>query len=68
MTLKLNFYQEFCPNLEVLDLSNVTSPRRDSIIIDIEHLQQGCQKLKILRLTNSDFVLSETSLKDQVIE
>ncbi|XP_021950336.1 F-box/LRR-repeat protein 6 [Folsomia candida] len=57
---------EFCPNLQVLDLSNVTSPRRDTIVINIEHLQQGCQRLKILRLTNSDFVLSETSLKEQV--
>ncbi|CAG7836025.1 unnamed protein product [Allacma fusca] len=56
---------EYCPNLEVLDLSNVTSPRRDTIIIRVETLQQGCPVLRVLRLTNTEIALSETSLKDQ---
>ncbi|CAL8143703.1 unnamed protein product [Orchesella dallaii] len=57
---------DHCPNLEVLDLSNVTSPRRDTIAINVEHLQKGCHSIRILRLTNSDIMLSETSLKEQV--
>ncbi|ODN06469.1 F-box/LRR-repeat protein 6 [Orchesella cincta] len=57
---------DHCPNLEVLDLSNVTSPRRDTIAINVEHLQQGCPLVRILRLTNSDIMLSETTLKEQV--
>ena len=58
--------QEHCPNLEVLDLSSISSPRRDSIVVRIEELQQGCPCIRILRLANSDIVLAETSVKDQV--
>lgn len=50
----------------MLDLSNINSPRRDAILIRIEEIQIGCPLLKVLRLTNSDIVLGETSIKDQV--
>ncbi len=54
-----------CPNLEVLDLSNVTSPRRDTIQINVEHLQKGCALIRVLRLTNSDIMLEHNGLKEQ---
>lgn len=57
---------DHCPSLEVLDLSNVTSPRRDTIHINVEHLQKGCNKVRVLRLTNSDIMLEQTGLKEQV--
>jgi len=44
----------------------MTSPRRDAILIKIEELQEGCPKLRVLRLANSEFVLGEVSIKDQV--
>jgi len=56
---------EKCGNLQVLDLSNINSPRRDAILIRMEQLQKGCPSLKVLRLTNSDIVLAEASFKDQ---
>jgi len=41
-----------CPNLECLDLSN-TSYLLPPLTFDLEQFQRGCQKLRILRLTNA---------------
>lgn len=57
--------QVSCPNLQVLDLSNVRTATRDTVCINIEQLQQGCPKLRVLRLTNSLIRLSAIPLKDQ---
>ncbi|KAI9564650.1 hypothetical protein GHT06_008391 [Daphnia sinensis] len=54
-----------CPNLQVLDLSNTRTATRDTVCINIEQLQEGCPKLRVLRLTNSLIRLSATPLKDQ---
>lgn len=54
-----------CPNLYLLDLSNLRTATRDTVCINIEQLQQGCPKMRVLRLTNSLIRLSTTSLKDQ---
>lgn len=49
----------------MLDLSNLRTATRDTVCINIEQLQQGCPKLRVLRLTNSLIRLSATPLKDQ---
>ena len=49
----------------MLDLSNVRTATRDTVCINIEQLQQGCTKLRVLRLTNSLIRLSPTPMKDQ---
>ena len=51
--------------MQVLDLSNLRTTTRDTVCINIEQLQQGCPKLRVLRLTNSLVRLSPTPLKDQ---
>lgn len=63
----MNSLQTSCPNLELLDLSNLRMGARDTISINIEQLQQGCPKLRIFRLTNSLIRLSATPLKDQAV-
>lgn len=54
-----------CPNLEVLDLSNVRTLTATGHI-HVEKLQEGCQKLRILRITNSQVSLTPLSLKEQM--
>uniref|UniRef100_A0A182SV58 F-box domain-containing protein n=1 Tax=Anopheles maculatus TaxID=74869 RepID=A0A182SV58_9DIPT len=55
-----------CPNLVLLDLSNVNTVAVSHGILHIEQLQHGCQKLKVLRITNSHINLSTASLKEQM--
>jgi F-box/leucine-rich repeat protein 6 len=52
----------------VLDLSNVRTVSHTTAQLHIEKLQQGCPKLRVLRITNSELVLSTVSLKEQVNE
>lgn len=59
-------FQAHCPNLELLDLSNVTTIAASHGILHIEKLQGGCQKLKVLRITNSHITLSPSTLQEQV--
>lgn len=62
----LILFQDNCPNLQTLDLSNVMTVGRDCVLINIERLQKGCTNMKTLRLTNSMVRLAQTSLSEQV--
>ncbi|KAL1400226.1 hypothetical protein pipiens_007615 [Culex pipiens pipiens] len=55
-----------CPNLALLDLSNVSTIAISHGILNIEQLQSGCQKLKVLRITNSHINLSSATLQEQM--
>lgn len=55
-----------CPNLLLLDLSNVITVAASHGILHIEKLQVGCQKLKILRIANSHITLSNASMEEQM--
>ncbi|GLH10795.1 Uncharacterized protein GBIM_15685, partial [Gryllus bimaculatus] len=55
---------ENCPNLEVFDISNMCS--YSTAPLPIERFQNGCQKLRVLRFSNSNLCLAQTSLKEQV--
>uniref|UniRef100_A0A182PID2 F-box domain-containing protein n=1 Tax=Anopheles epiroticus TaxID=199890 RepID=A0A182PID2_9DIPT len=55
-----------CPNLLLLDLSNVNTIAISHGVLHIEQLQHGCQKLKVLRITNSHINLSTASLQEQM--
>jgi len=61
-----NFFQTHCPNLQVLDLSNLRTVAHTTAPLHVEKLQEGCQKLRVLRITNSQIALSTASLKEQV--
>jgi F-box/leucine-rich repeat protein 6 len=63
MTIALTTH---CPNLVLLDLSNVKTVAVSHGVLHIEKLQNGCQKLKILRITNSHITLSNTTLQEQM--
>lgn len=58
--------QTFCPNLLLLDLSNVTTVANSHGVLHLEKLQSGCQKLKVLRITNSHITLGPATLEEQV--
>lgn len=62
----LYFFQAHCPNLQVLDLSNLRTVAHATASLHIEKLQEGCQKLRVLRITNSQIALSTATLKEQV--
>ena len=49
LTLILFFYQNNCPNLQLLDLSNIENT---GFAIPIHKLQEACPLLKVLRLAN----------------
>ncbi|BFG04550.1 F-box/LRR-repeat protein 6 [Drosophila madeirensis] len=53
-----------CPNLELLDLSNVTTQATSHGVLHIEKLQHGCQKLKVLRVTNSHITPSTAGMQE----
>ncbi|XP_043862761.1 F-box/LRR-repeat protein 6 [Drosophila santomea] len=53
-----------CPNLTLLDLSNVTTQATSHGVLHIEKLQRGCQKLKVLRVTNSHITPSTASMQE----
>lgn len=59
------FQQENCPNLSLLDLSNVTTVAASHGILHIEQLQDGCPKLKVLRITNSQITLGPPPTTDR---
>ena len=48
-------FQESCPNLEVLDISNVHSFSTKCSTISIEKFQHYCPNLRILRAANIKF-------------
>ncbi|KAH8372672.1 hypothetical protein KR009_002623 [Drosophila setifemur] len=53
-----------CPNLTLLDLSNVTTQATSHGVLHIEKLQHGCQKLKVLRVTNSHITPSTAGMQE----
>lgn len=55
-----------CPNLALLDLSNVSTIAISHGILNIEQLQAGCQKLKVLRITNSHINMNAATLQEQM--
>ena len=55
-----------CPNLIMLDLSNVKTLAVSHGMLHVEKLQEGCQKLKILRIANSHVQLSNATLQEQM--
>lgn len=58
--------QTFCPNLELLDLSNVSTVANSHGVLHLEKLQTGCQLLRVLRITNSHITLGPATLEEQV--
>ncbi|KAK9874860.1 hypothetical protein WA026_005676 [Henosepilachna vigintioctopunctata] len=55
-----------CPNLQLLDLSNIKTYAHNTALLHIEKLQIGCPKLRVLRITNSQIWLAPASITDQV--
>ena len=49
-----------------MDISNITTTSRDTILINIEKFQKGCQKLKVLNANHTMLSLSDTPIKEQV--
>lgn len=58
--------QTHCPNLVLLDLSNINTVAISHGVLHIEKLQEGCPRLKVLRVTNSHITLSVATLQEQV--
>ena len=59
-------FQTHSVNLELLDISNITTTSRDTININIEKFQKGCQTLKVLNANHTMLSLSDTPIKEQV--
>lgn len=55
-----------CPNLELLDISNIRTYAHNSALLHVERLQSGCPKLRVLRLTNSQIWLAQATRADQM--
>ena len=53
-------------NLEELDISNITTTSRDTILLHVEKFQKGCPKLRILNANHTMISLSETPMKEQI--
>lgn len=53
-------------NLKFLDVANISTTSRDTILINIEKLQKGCPKLTTFRTTNTMLGLNETPVREQV--
>lgn len=63
----ITFYiKAHCPNLQLLDLSNIKTHAYNGSLLQVEKLQEGCPKIRVLRVTNSQILLAPTSLSDQV--
>lgn len=65
--MKFDSLQAHSTNLQLLDLSNVSTVAASHGILHIEKLQNGCSALKVLRVTNSHLTLSCATLEEQVI-
>ncbi|XP_037079467.1 F-box/LRR-repeat protein 6-like [Pollicipes pollicipes] len=62
----VNALADHCPSLEVLDLSNIMNAIRDIVPVRVERLQAGCPRLRVLRWTNTELRLADTTLKEQM--
>lgn len=54
-------------NLRLLDVSNISTTSRDTILINIEKLQKGCPLLTTFRTTNTMLGLNDTPVREQVM-
>lgn len=62
----LTIISEGFPHLRELDMSGCSTASRDAVLIPMEKLQQGCTKLKVLRLANIfDMRLASIPLTEQ---
>ncbi|XP_063245175.1 F-box/LRR-repeat protein 6 isoform X2 [Bacillus rossius redtenbacheri] len=59
----INALATYCPGLQVLDLSNLRT--YTTAHLHIERLQEGCQNLRVLRITNSTVCLAQATLQEQ---
>lgn len=55
-----------CPNLHLLDISNIRTFAHNMSLLHIEKLQIGCPALRVLRITNSQIWLAAASITEQV--
>ncbi|CAG9856654.1 unnamed protein product [Phyllotreta striolata] len=55
-----------CPNLHLLDISNIRTFAHNMSQLHIEKLQMGCPDLRVLRITNSQIWLAAANLSDQM--
>lgn len=55
----------YCPNLQLLDLSNVKT-QAGYTLLNIEQLQMGCPKLRVLRITNSQIYFAPANITERV--
>lgn len=60
------YLQTHCPNLALLDLSNITTMAVSHAVLPVEKLQTGCPKMKIFRVTNAQITLGSATLQEQV--
>lgn len=51
--------------MQLLDLSNIKTHAYNSSLLPLEKLQEGCPKIRVLRVTNSQILLSHASLTAQ---
>ncbi len=58
--------QTHSKSLEELDISNITTTSRDTILINIEKMQKGCPRLRVLNANHTMLGLSDTPIKEQV--
>lgn len=56
----------YCPSLSLLDLSNVSTVAASHGVLHIEKLQEGCTRMKVLRITSSQISLSAATLQEQM--
>jgi len=54
-------------NLTFLDVSNISTTSRDTILINIEKLAKGCPKLTTFRTTNTMLGLNDVPVREQVM-
>jgi len=54
-------------NLRFLDVSNISTTSRDTILINIEKLQKGCPLLTTFRTTNTMLGLNDVPVREQVM-
>ncbi|KAL1506211.1 hypothetical protein ABEB36_005612 [Hypothenemus hampei] len=55
-----------CPNLQLLDISNIKTFAHNTALLHVEKLQIGCPKMRVLRITNSQIWLAPVTLTEQV--
>ena len=50
----------------MLDISNITTTSRDTILVHMEKFQKGCQKLRVLNANHTMISLTDTPIKEQI--